>query len=169
MISYHTNRIKSCSFITLLFSAVYCNVCLIVRPYLLLVLQLAIHDLSRGASRLENGNVPRCSLALSNVMLHECLFEQCYLWLRPNKLLTYLLIDAVELIVRKYLLLWWSFCVLEVTFYSLIKFQDKISSYALTKLRSENLWKSRTVVSDRPLRLQLIICRKKEHLSWLFL
>ena len=29
-------------------------------------------------------------------------------------------IDAVELILRKYLLLWWSFCVLEVTFYSLI-------------------------------------------------
>ena len=57
-------------------------------PYLLLVLQLAIYDLSRGASRLENGNVPRCSLALSNVMLHECLFEQCCLWLRPNKFLT---------------------------------------------------------------------------------
>ena len=35
-------------------------------------------------------------------------------------------VDAFELIVRKYLLLWWSFCVLEVTFYSLIKFQDKI-------------------------------------------
>ena len=34
-------------------------------------------------------------------------------------------IDVVELIVRKYLLLWWSFCVLEVIFYSLIKFQDK--------------------------------------------
>ena len=29
-------------------------------------------------------------------------------------------IDAVELIVREYLLLWWSFYVLEVTFYSLI-------------------------------------------------
>ena len=29
-------------------------------------------------------------------------------------------IDAVELIVRKYLLLWWSACVLEVIFYSLI-------------------------------------------------
>ena len=77
------------------FSAVYCNVCLIVRPYLLLVLQLAIHDLSREASRLENGNVPRCSLALSNVMLHECLFEQCRLWLRPNKFLTYLLLNKL--------------------------------------------------------------------------
>ena len=54
--------------------------CLIVRSYLLLVgtvLQLAIHDLSLGASRVENGNVPRCSLALSNIMLHDCLFEQC--------------------------------------------------------------------------------------------
>ena len=46
---------------------------------------------SRGASLLENGNVPRCSLALSDVMLHECLFEQCCLRLRPNKFLTYLL------------------------------------------------------------------------------
>ena len=61
------------------FSAVDCNVCLIVRPYLLLVLQLAIHDLSRGASRLENGNGPRCSLALTIVVLYECLFEQCCL------------------------------------------------------------------------------------------
>ena len=83
------------------FFAVYCNVCLIVRSYLLLVLQLAIHDFSRGASRLKNGNVPRRSLALSNVMLHECLFEQCCLWLRPNTFLTYLLsqpvlIDLVE-------------------------------------------------------------------------
>ena len=37
--------------------------------------------MSQGASRLENGNVPRCSLALTDVMLHECLFEQCCLWL----------------------------------------------------------------------------------------
>ena len=29
-------------------------------------------------------------------------------------------VDAVELLVRKNLLVWWSFCVLEVTFYSLI-------------------------------------------------
>ena len=29
-------------------------------------------------------------------------------------------IDTVELIVWKYLLLWWSFCVLEATFYSLM-------------------------------------------------
>ena len=73
------------------FYTVHSNVFLIVRPYLLLVLQLAIHDLSRGACRLENGNVPRCSLAVSNVMLHECLFGQCCLWLRPNTLLTHLL------------------------------------------------------------------------------
>ena len=33
--------------------------------------------------------------------------------------------DTVELIVRKNLLLWWSFCVLEVTFYNLKQFQDK--------------------------------------------
>ena len=72
------------------FSVLYRNVCLLVRPYLLLVLQLAIHGLSRGASRLENGDVPRCSPALSNVMLYECLFEQCCLWLRPNKFLTYI-------------------------------------------------------------------------------
>ena len=45
-------------------------------------------DLSWGVSRLENGNVPRRSQALSNVMLHECLFEQCCLWLRPNNFLT---------------------------------------------------------------------------------
>ena len=70
------------------FSAVYCNVCLIVRQYLQLVLQLAIHDLSRGASRLENNNVSRCFLALCNVMLHECLFEQYCLRLRPNKFYT---------------------------------------------------------------------------------
>ena len=33
--------------------------------------------------------------------------------------------DTAELIGRKNLLLWWSFCVLEVIFYSLIWFQDK--------------------------------------------
>ena len=33
--------------------------------------------------------------------------------------------DAVELNVRKYFLVWWSFFALEVTFYSLIEFQDK--------------------------------------------
>ena len=34
-------------------------------------------------------------------------------------------INAIELIAREYLLLWCSFCVLELTFYSLIYFQDK--------------------------------------------
>ena len=44
---------------------------------------------------------------------------------KPGRMVN-LRIDAVEVIVRKYLLLWWSFCVLEVTlhlevtFYSLI-------------------------------------------------
>ena len=39
--------------------------------------------------------------------------------------------------------------------------EEEISSNALTKLQSENLWKLRTAVIDRPLRLQLIICHKK--------
>ena len=49
-------------------------------------------------------------------------------------------IDAVELIVKKYLLLWWSFCVLEVTFYSLIycNLKIKTSSNALTKPQDIN-------------------------------
>ena len=47
--------------------------------------------------------------------------------LSPNYISFYLLasrtrIDVVELIAKKYLLLWLSFCVLEVTFYSLILF-----------------------------------------------
>ena len=71
-------------------------------------------------------------------------------------------IDAVERIVRKYLLLWQSFCVLEVTFYSLILFQDK---NALTKLQSENLWKFLSAIINRPMRLQLIICHKKQLIS----
>ena len=45
------------------------------------------------------------------------------------------------------------------------KFKIKISSNALTKLQSENLWKLRTVIINRPMRLQLIICHKKELLS----
>ena len=39
-------------------------------------------------------------------------------------------INAVELIIRKYLLLWWSFCVLEVTYYS-HNFKIKINTNAL--------------------------------------
>ena len=41
----------------------------------------------------------------------------------------------------------------------------KISSNALTKLRSKNLRKLRTAIINRPMRLQLIICPKKELLS----
>ena len=48
-------------------------------------------------------------------------------------------------------------------------FKIKIGSYAVTKLRSENLWRLRTAIINRPLRLQLIICHKKELLSSLFL
>ena len=41
-------------------------------------------------------------------------------------------------------------------------FKIKISSNALTKLRSENLLKLQTAIIDTPMRLQLIICHKKE-------
>ena len=44
-------------------------------------------------------------------------------------------------------------------------FKMEISSNALTKLRSQNLWKLRTAIIKRPLRLQVIICHKKELLS----
>ena len=36
-----------------------------------------------------------------------------------------------------------------------------MNSNALTKLRSENLWKLLTAIVNRPLRLQLIICHTK--------
>ena len=45
--------------------------------------------------------------------------------------------------------------------------RQKISSNTLTKLRSENLWKSRIAIIKRPKRLQVIICHKKELLSLL--
>ena len=41
-------------------------------------------------------------------------------------------------------------------------FKIKISSNALTQLRSKNLWKLRTAIINGPMRLQLIICHKKE-------
>ena len=41
-------------------------------------------------------------------------------------------------------------------------FKIKISSHALTKLRSKNLWKLRTAIINGPMRQQLIICHKKE-------
>ena len=44
-------------------------------------------------------------------------------------------------------------------------FKLEISSNALTKLRSENRWKLRTAIINRPMRLQLIICHRKELLS----
>ena len=40
-------------------------------------------------------------------------------------------------------------------------FKIKISSNTLTKLRSENLWKLRTSIINRPMRLQRTICHKK--------
>ena len=46
-------------------------------------------------------------------------------------------------------------------------FKTKISSNALTKLYLENLWKLRIAIVNRPMRLQLIIYRKKELLSLL--
>ena len=46
-------------------------------------------------------------------------------------------------------------------------FKIKISSNAQTKLRSENLWKSRTaIIINRPMRLQLNVSHKKDLLSW---
>ena len=44
-------------------------------------------------------------------------------------------------------------------------FKIKISSNALTKLRSENLWKLRTAIINRRMSLQLIICLKNELFS----
>ena len=41
----------------------------------------------------------------------------------------------------------------------------RINSDALTKLRSENFWKLWIAIINRPMRLQLIICHKKEFLS----
>ena len=44
-------------------------------------------------------------------------------------------------------------------------FKIKISSNALTKPRPENVWKLQTSIVNRSMRLQLIICHKKELLS----
>ena len=44
-------------------------------------------------------------------------------------------------------------------------FKIKISSTAPTKLRSENVWKLRTAIINRSMRLQHIICHKKELFS----
>ena len=48
-------------------------------------------------------------------------------------------------------------------------FKMNIGSNALTKLRSETFWKLRTAIVNRPMRLKLYICQKKELLSSLFL
>ena len=50
----------------------------------------------------------------------------------------------------------------------LSNFKTKIGSNGLTKLRSENLWKLRTAIINKLMRLQVIICYKKELLSSLF-
>ena len=78
-------------------------------------------------------------------------------------------IHTVELFVRKNLLLWWSFSVLEGTFYSLNNLKINIIGLnALSKQRSENLQKLRTIIIERPMRLQFIICHKKELFSLFF-
>ena len=55
---------------------------------------------------------------------------------------------------------------LHFTVYS--NFKIEIGSNALTMLRSENLWKLRRAIINRPMRLQLNICHKKELLSLIF-
>ena len=70
--------------------------------------------------------------------------------------------DAVKQIVTKNLLLWWSFNVLEVTFYGLIQFQDINRFKCSNKDAIKNLWKLRTAIINRPIRLQLIICHKNK-------
>ena len=50
-------------------------------------------------------------------------------------------IDAVDLIVRKYLLLWCFFVYWKLHFTIQSNFKIKIRSNALKKLRSKNLWK----------------------------
>ena len=71
--------------------------------------------------------------------------------------------DVVELIERKYFVLYgdlFVFWKLHFTIQS--DFKIKISSNALTKLRLKNFWKLRTAILNRPMRLQFIICHKKE-------
>ena len=46
-------------------------------------------------------------------------------------------------------------------------FKIKMGLNALTKLQSENFWKLRTAIINRPMRLQLTIRHKKELLSLL--
>ena len=76
-------------------------------------------------------------------------------------------IDVVELIVRKKLLLCFLFffCFGSYILQSNLIFTIKISSKALTKLRSVSFWKLRTAIINRFMRLELIICPKKERIS----
>ena len=77
-------------------------------------------------------------------------------------------LTLLSLIVRKYLLLWWYvfLCFGSYSLPSNVVFKIKIGSNALMKLRSENLWKLQTEFDL--MRLQLIICHKKELLFSLF-
>ena len=74
-------------------------------------------------------------------------------------------VDVVELIVRKNLLLWWSFWVLEVIFYSLICLQDKNKFKCPNETAIGKSLDQRTATINRSMRLQLFICHKKELLS----
>ena len=70
--------------------------------------------------------------------------------------------DTVKQIVTKNLLLWWSFNVLEVTFYGMIQFQDINRFKCTNKDAIKNLWKLRTAIINGPIRLQLINCHKNK-------
>ena len=58
-------------------------------------------------------------------------------------------IDVVGLIVRKYLLLWWSFCVLEVTFCSLISFPEAESRTQGSRPRTQKNFEAKDKPSRR--------------------
>ena len=76
-------------------------------------------------------------------------------------------IDAVELDLKKIFIVMVVFlCFGSYSLPSNLVFKIKIGLNALTKLRSENLWKLRTEFDL--MRLQLIICHKKGLLSSLF-
>ena len=59
--------------------------------------------------------------------------------------------------------MFWKFC-LTVQF----NFKIKVDLNALMKLQSKNLWKLQTAIINRPMKLQLIICHKKELLRFFF-
>ena len=76
-------------------------------------------------------------------------------------------IDAVELIVKKDLMLWWSFSILEVTFYSLLQFQDKNKFKCTIEAAIRKSLEIANSDINRPMRQQFIICHKNELLSLL--